>query len=100
MSNTITEQFGRLLIIVTTIAKVAQGMTGNTALAFGRTSVDQTSVYVTTNGGMSLPLATGVETAKVVRLEVGIEGVVFGEFVCTSHFNAFWQTTLMNSGLL
>ena len=64
---------------ITTIAKADQGMTGNTALAFGRTSGDQTSVYVTTNGGMSLPPETGVETAKVVRLEVGIEGVVFGE---------------------
>jgi putative intracellular protease/amidase len=64
---------------VTTIAKAAQGMTGNTALAFGRTSDDRTSVYVTTNGGMSLPPATGVEPAKVVRLDVGIEGLVLGE---------------------
>ena len=64
---------------VTTIAKAAQGMTGNTALAFGRTPGDRTSVYVTTNGGMSLPPATGVEPAKVVRLEVGIAGLVSGE---------------------
>lgn len=64
---------------ITTIAKAEQGMTGNTALAFGRTSGDRTSLYVTTNGGMSLPPATGVEPAKVVRLEVGIEGFVLGE---------------------
>lgn len=64
---------------ITTVAKVEQGMTGNTALAFGRTSSDRTAVYVTTNGGMSLPPATGVEPAKVVRLEIGIAGFGFGE---------------------
>jgi putative intracellular protease/amidase/sugar lactone lactonase YvrE len=64
---------------ITTIAKAEQGMTGNTALAFGRTSNDRTFIYVTTNGGMSLPPATGVEPAKIVRLEVGIEGFVLGE---------------------
>lgn len=64
---------------ITTIAQAEQGMTGNTALAFGRTSGDHTSVYVTTNGGMSLPPSTGVEPAKVVCLEVGIEGLVLGE---------------------
>lgn len=63
---------------ITTVAKAAQGMTGNTALAFGRTLGDRTSVYVTTNGGMSLPPATGVEPAKIVRLEIGIEGFGFG----------------------
>jgi putative intracellular protease/amidase/sugar lactone lactonase YvrE len=64
---------------VTIIAKAEQGMTGSTALAFGRTERDRTSVYVTTNGGMSLPLPTGVEPAKVARLEVGTEGLVLGE---------------------
>jgi putative intracellular protease/amidase/sugar lactone lactonase YvrE len=64
---------------INTIAKAEQGMTGNTALAFGRTSGDRTSVYVTTNGGMSLPPATGVEPAKVVRLDVGLEGLILGE---------------------
>lgn len=63
---------------VTIIAKAEQGMTGSTALAFGRTQGDRTDVYVTTNGGMSLPLSTGVAPAKVVRLEVGIEGLVVG----------------------
>jgi hypothetical protein len=60
---------------VTTIAKAEQGVTGSTALAFGRGS----SLYVTTNGGMSFPLPTGVEPAKVVRLDVGIEGLGLGE---------------------
>lgn len=64
---------------IVTIAKAEQGMTGSTALAFGRGEKNRTSIYVTTNGGMSLPLPTGVEPAKVVRLEVGIEGFGLGE---------------------
>ena len=64
---------------IITIAKAEQGMTGSTALAFGRSERSRTSVYVTTNGGMSLPLPTGLEPAKVVRIEVGIEGLVLGE---------------------
>lgn len=64
---------------ITTIAKAEQGMTGNTALAFGRTPSERTSLYVTTNGGMSLPPETGVEPAKVVRLEVGVAGYIPGE---------------------
>lgn len=61
---------------VTTIAKAEQAMTGSTALAFGRTESDRAAIYVTTNGGMSLPPTTGVGKALVVRLEVGIEGLV------------------------
>jgi sugar lactone lactonase YvrE len=63
---------------VTTIATVEQGMTGSTALAFGRTESDRTSLYVTTNGGMSFPLPHGVEPGKVVRLEIGIKGLELG----------------------
>jgi sugar lactone lactonase YvrE len=59
---------------ITTIAKAEQGMTGNTAVAFGCTSNDKTCIYITTNGGMSLPPSTGLEPAKVVRLEVGVAG--------------------------
>ncbi|UBF28825.1 DJ-1/PfpI family protein [Kovacikia minuta CCNUW1] len=59
---------------VTAIAKAEQGMAGSTALAFGRTSADSQSLYVTTNGGMSLPLSDGVQSGKVVRLDVGIAG--------------------------
>jgi sugar lactone lactonase YvrE len=61
---------------VTTIAEAAQGVTGSTSLAFGRTERDRTSIYVLTNGGMSLPPSTGVEPAKVIRLEIGVEGLV------------------------
>ncbi|NMF59411.1 SMP-30/gluconolactonase/LRE family protein [Pseudanabaena yagii] len=60
---------------VTTIAQLEQGMAGSTALAFGTSEGDRTSIYVTTNGGMSFPPATGVESGKVVRLEVGIAGL-------------------------
>jgi putative intracellular protease/amidase/sugar lactone lactonase YvrE len=60
---------------ITTIAKAEQGMSGSTALAFGHSERNRTNLYVTTNGGMSLPLPTGVETAKVVRLSVGMAGL-------------------------
>lgn len=55
---------------ITILAKAEEGMTGSTALAFGRTEGDHTSIYIITNGGMSLPPSTGIEPAKVVRLEV------------------------------
>jgi putative intracellular protease/amidase/sugar lactone lactonase YvrE len=60
---------------ITTIATAEQGVAGSTALAFGRGN-HNTYLYVTTNGGMSLPLPGGVEPAKVVKLHVNIEGFV------------------------
>jgi hypothetical protein len=54
---------------ITTIAALEQGMAGSTALAFGMEG-NQTSIYVTTNGGMSYPPATGIESAKVVCLNL------------------------------
>lgn len=59
---------------LTTIAKVEQGMTGSTALAFGLEGDLRTKIYVTTNGGMSLPPDSGVASALVVELEVGVKG--------------------------
>ena len=59
------------------IAEAEAGMTGSTALAFGKG--DSTSVYVVTNGGMSFPPPTGVEPGRVVRLDVGILGLLIGE---------------------
>ncbi|MBW4470600.1 MAG: SMP-30/gluconolactonase/LRE family protein [Stenomitos rutilans HA7619-LM2] len=59
---------------VTAIAKAEQGMTGSTAIAFGHTAADNQALYVTTNGGMSLPPVDGVQAGKVVRLDVGIAG--------------------------
>lgn len=61
--------------IVTTIAQLEEGMAGTTALAFAKTESDRTHLYVTTNGGMSFPPPSGLESAKVVRLSIGIEGL-------------------------
>ncbi|OCR00308.1 gluconolactonase [Oscillatoriales cyanobacterium USR001] len=60
---------------ITTIAQAEEGMVGTTAVAFGKAAGDRTSLYVTTNGGMSFPPPTGLESGKVVRLDVGIEGL-------------------------
>lgn len=56
------------------VAGLEQGMAGSTAVAFGRSSEDSTALYVTTNGGMSLPPAGGVQPGRVVRLDVGVRG--------------------------
>ena len=58
----------------TTLAGPDQGMTGATAVAFGRSAHDLHCVYVTTTGGtMTLP-DDQLEPAKLVRVEVGISG--------------------------
>lgn len=59
---------------ITVLAGLEQGVAGSTAAAFGRTDTDRTALYVTTNGGMSLPPAEGVQPGRVVRLEIGIPG--------------------------
>jgi hypothetical protein len=59
---------------VSTIAQAEQGMAGSTALAFGADD-ERRRIYVVTNGGLSYPLPTGIETAKVVRLDVDGEGL-------------------------
>ncbi|WP_008310502.1 SMP-30/gluconolactonase/LRE family protein [Leptolyngbya sp. PCC 6406] len=53
----------------TIVAQAEQGVTGCTAVAF-----HGTDLYVVNNGGMFLPPATGVESAQVVRLAVGVSG--------------------------
>jgi putative intracellular protease/amidase len=63
---------------ITILAKAEQGVTGSTALAFGRGDYSS-SLYVTTNGGMSFPPETGVGPAKIVRLDIDREGLVIGE---------------------
>ena len=60
---------------VVAIALAEQGVTGSTALAFGSSEHDHTSIYVVTNGGMSFPPSTGIAPAQVVRLDVGITGL-------------------------
>jgi hypothetical protein len=58
----------------TLLAGPHQGMAGATACAFGRTAGDLTSLYVTTTGGLVSPYKGQVQRAKLVRLEVGVEG--------------------------
>lgn len=60
---------------ITTIAQAQQGLTGSTAIAFGRVASDRTGLYAVTNGGMFSPPPTGVLPAAVVRLEVGKAGL-------------------------
>ncbi|MBD2341196.1 gluconolactonase [Calothrix sp. FACHB-156] len=60
------------------IAQAEQGVIGSTAVAFGQQENDSTSIYVVMNGGMFLPLPTGVVSANVVRLEVGKVGYPLG----------------------
>ncbi len=61
----------------TIIAQAEQGVIGSTAIAFGQTESERTSIYVVMNGGMFLPPPTGVVPANIVRLEVGKAGYVF-----------------------
>lgn len=55
---------------MTIIAAENENVTGDTSLIFGR-GKNKNAIYVVTNGGMSNPPASGVQTAKVVRLEIG-----------------------------
>ena len=52
-----------------TVATAEQGMTGSTAVAFGRAQGDRRRLYVTTNGGMFLPPLSGVGPARLVQLD-------------------------------
>ncbi len=61
-----------------TLAGPAEGMVGSTAAAFGRTSADRTALYVTTTGGVFMPYQGTVQPAKLVRVEIGIEGAPLG----------------------
>ena len=56
------------------IAGPAQGMAGSTACIFGISDNDRTTLYVTTTGGIAMPLDGVVQEAKLVRLDVGIAG--------------------------
>jgi hypothetical protein len=53
---------------VTVLAGLAQGMAGSTAVAYSAAGGGQ--VFVTTNGGMSMPPAGGVQTGKLVQVRL------------------------------
>lgn len=55
----------------TTLAGAEQGMVGSTAVAFGRTEADRTSIYVTTTGGTWTVPEEQMEEAKLLRMDVG-----------------------------
>lgn len=47
---------------------------GTTAAAFGRTVNDRSSLYLTTNGGMSYPVDGEVGSARLLKIKVGHAG--------------------------
>ena len=53
---------------VTVLAGLAQGMAGSTAVAYSAAGGGQ--VFVTTNGGMSMPPTGGVQTGKIVQVKL------------------------------
>jgi sugar lactone lactonase YvrE len=59
----------------TTIAGPAEGAVGSTACAFGRAAQDRQALYVTTNGGLTIPYEGKLQEAKLLRLEVGEAGL-------------------------
>jgi hypothetical protein len=59
---------------ITVIAGLEEGMAGSTAVAFGRLESDSTSLYVTTNGGMSSPPPGGIQSGRVVQVDAGKRG--------------------------
>jgi hypothetical protein len=54
---------------VTVVAEPVAGVVGCTAAVFGGTARDRDTLYVVGNGGMSMPLPGGVQSAKVVALK-------------------------------
>ena len=54
------------------IAGIEQGILGNTAVAFGQTALEQTKLYVISDGGLAL--GPELQMAKIVRLEVNERG--------------------------
>jgi hypothetical protein len=56
--------------VVSVIAGVAQGMAGSTAVAVVKSQAGATTLFVVTNGGRSLPPEGGLQSAKVLRVEV------------------------------
>jgi hypothetical protein len=54
---------------ITVLAGLAQGLAGSTAVVAKQT-ITGVTLYVTTNGGMSIPPTGGVQTGKVLRVDI------------------------------
>jgi hypothetical protein len=54
--------------------RIHHRMVGSTACAFGRLPGDEKALYVTTDGGFLIRHESGIQDAKLVRLEVGESG--------------------------
>jgi hypothetical protein len=52
----------------------AEGLAGSTACAFGRHGYERGALYVTTTGGIVMPPNGVLQSAKLVRLDVGALG--------------------------
>jgi hypothetical protein len=52
------------------IAGAEQGLAGSTAALLDHTGNGRHILYVTTNGGLSLPMATGLEDGKIIKIEL------------------------------
>jgi hypothetical protein len=52
------------------IAGVEHGLAGSTAALLGRFEKDRRILYVTTNGGLSLPPTSGLEDGKIVKIKL------------------------------
>ena len=57
-----------------TLAGPQRGMVGSTACAFGRAPGDEKALYVTTDGGFLIAHESGIQDARLVRIEVGERG--------------------------
>jgi hypothetical protein len=58
----------------TVVAGIEEWMNGSTAISFGRRAPDERAIYVTTTGGILAPVEGRLQEAKLVRLDVGVEG--------------------------
>jgi hemoglobin len=63
----------------TVLAGPEDGLHGATAVAFGRTPQDVQTVYVTTTGGIIAPMDGRVREAKLVSVDVRVEGAALSD---------------------
>ena len=54
----------------TVIAEERDGLAGSTAVAFGRSDGDKDYIYVTTNGGLTMPVNGQIQPGRIVKINV------------------------------